>query len=54
MYGNAAGGVIALTSEGGGPEPFAELRVAGGSYDYQKTQFKTGGQTDRLDYLVSV
>jgi iron complex outermembrane receptor protein len=54
MYGNAAGGVIALTSEGAGPDPYAEVRVAGGAYDYQKVQFKTGGQTDRLDYLVSV
>jgi iron complex outermembrane recepter protein len=54
MYGNAAGGVIALTSEGAGPDPYAELRVAGGTYGYQKTQFKTGGRTDRLDYLVSV
>jgi iron complex outermembrane receptor protein len=54
MYGNAAGGVIALTSEGGGPDPYAEVRVAGGTYDYQKLQFKTGGATDRVDYLVSV
>ncbi len=28
--------------------------MAGGSYDYKKMQFKTGGRTDRLDYLVSV
>jgi iron complex outermembrane recepter protein len=54
MYGNAAGGVIALTSEGGGPDPYAEVRVAGGTYDYKKIQFKTGGSTDRVDYLVSV
>ena len=25
-----------------------------GGYGYQKTQFKTGGETDRLNYLVSV
>jgi iron complex outermembrane receptor protein len=53
MYGNASGGVISLTSEGGGPEPYAQVRVAGGKYGYQKTQFKTGGRTDRVDYLVS-
>jgi len=53
MYGNAAGGVIALTSEGSGADPYAEFRVAGGSYDYRKYQFKTGGKTDRLDYMFS-
>jgi iron complex outermembrane receptor protein len=54
LYGNASGGVISLTSEGGGAEPFAQLRVAGGRYGFQKTQFKTGGETERLNYLVSV
>jgi iron complex outermembrane receptor protein len=53
MYGNASGGVISLTSEGGSAEPYAQVRVAGGRYGYEKTQFKTGGRTDRLDYLVS-
>jgi iron complex outermembrane receptor protein len=46
--------VISLTSEGGGAEPYAQVRVAAGSYGFEKTQFKTGGQTDRVDYLVSV
>ncbi len=54
MYGNAAGGVISLTTEDSGADPYAEFRVAGGTYDYQKWQFKTGGKTDRLDYMVSV
>ena len=54
MYGNAAGGVISLTTESAGADPYAEFRVAGGTYDYQKWQFKTGGNTDRLDYMVSV
>jgi iron complex outermembrane receptor protein len=53
LYGNASGGVISLTSEGGGAEPYAQVRVAGGKYGYQKAQFKTGGRTDRLDYLIS-
>jgi iron complex outermembrane receptor protein len=28
--------------------------VTGGGYDFQKLQLKTGGQTDRVDYLVSL
>ncbi len=54
LYGNAAGGVISVISEGSGEEPFAQVRLAGGSYGYEKVQFKTGGQTDSLNYLVSV
>jgi iron complex outermembrane recepter protein len=54
LYGNAAGGVISVTSEGSGAEPFAEVRLAAGRYGYEKAQFKTGGQTERLNYLVSV
>ena len=40
LYGNASGGVISVVSESGTEQPFAELRVAGGNYDYQKYQFK--------------
>src|SRR5688572_14284118 len=54
LYGNASGGVISLTSEGGGAEPYAQLRVAAGRYGFQKSQLKFGGETDRLNYLVSV
>jgi iron complex outermembrane receptor protein len=54
MYGNASGGVISLISEGGGSEPYAQVRVAQGGYGYEKTQFKAGGETDRLNYLVSL
>ena len=54
LYGNASGGVISVISEGGTEEPFAEVRVAAGEYDFQKVQFKTGGQTDRVNYLVSL
>lgn len=54
LYGNASGGVISLVSQGGSPDPYAELRVTGGRYGYQKTQFKTGGETERLNYLVNV
>ena len=54
LYGNASGGVISLTSEGGGAEPYAQVRVAAGGYGFEKTQIKTGGETERLNYLVSL
>lgn len=54
MYGNASGGVIAITSEGAGPNPFAEARLSTGSYGFDKLQFKTGGQTEKLNYLLSL
>jgi iron complex outermembrane receptor protein len=54
LYGNASGGVISLTSEGGRGDPYAQIRVTGGRYGFKKTQFKTGGQIERLNYLVSL
>src|SRR5690606_14784449 len=42
-----------VVTEGGREEPFAEVRVTGGGYDFQKVQLKAGGQTDRVNYLVS-
>src|SRR6185503_10231686 len=54
LYGNASGGVISLISEGGRADPYAQLRVSSGRYGFQKTQFKAGGETDRLNYLVSL
>jgi iron complex outermembrane receptor protein len=54
IYGNASGGVISVTSEGGTKEPYAELRYEGGEFDFEKYQLKTGGQTDKFNYLVSV
>lgn len=54
LYGNASGGVISLTSEGGRDVPEAELRVAAGGYGFEKSQLKFGGETERLNYLVSV
>jgi len=54
LYGNASGGVISLTSEGGRDVPEADLRVAAGGYGFEKSQLKFGGETERLNYLVSV
>lgn len=54
LYGNASGGVISVISESGSEEPFAEMRLAGGSDDFQKVQLKAGGRGERLDYLISL
>jgi iron complex outermembrane recepter protein len=54
LYGNASGGVIHLTSQSGTPEPFIEARAAGGEFGFRKFQIKTGGQTERMDYFVSL
>ena len=54
LYGNASGGAIIVESERGPPEPFAEIRSSGGGYGLQKHQFKFGGQTGDLNYLVNV
>ena len=54
LYGNAAGGVIAITSELGSTEPYVEGRVAGGDYDYSQVQLKSAGEVGRSDYLFNV
>ena len=54
LYGNASGGVIAITSELGNSEPFIEGRIAAGDYDYQQIQLKAGGEIGSADYLFNV
>jgi len=54
LYGNASGGVISLTSEGGRDVPEADLRVSAGGYGFEKSQLKFSGETERLNYLVSI
>jgi iron complex outermembrane recepter protein len=54
LYGNASGGVISITSENGPETPFISTRLTVGEFDYQKLQVKAGGQTDRVNYLVSL
>jgi iron complex outermembrane receptor protein len=54
LYGNAAGGVIAITSELGNSPPFVEGRVAAGDFDYQQYQLKAGGEIGSADYLFNV
>ena len=54
LYGSAAGGVIALYSEDGPVTPFVQAAVTVGEDQQRKYQIKAGGQTDRLNYLVSL
>jgi len=54
LYGNAAGGVISITSEEGPETPFVSMRVTGGELGYQKLAVKAGGQTDQLNYFMSL
>ena len=54
LYGNASGGVISITSEDGPETPYIDARLAVGQYDFQKLQVKTGGQTERMNYFISV
>jgi iron complex outermembrane receptor protein len=54
LYGNASGGVIAVTSELGNSEPFIEGRVAAGDFDYQQYQLKAVGEIGSADYLFNV
>ncbi|MEQ9564219.1 MAG: TonB-dependent receptor plug domain-containing protein [Pseudomonadales bacterium] len=42
LYGNAAGGVISVTSEEGPETPFVSMRATGGEYGYQKLAVKRG------------
>jgi len=54
LYGNASGGVISITSEDGPETPFIDTRLTVGEFDFQKLQVKAGGQTERVNYLVSL
>jgi iron complex outermembrane receptor protein len=54
LYGNAAGGVINITSETGSAEPFVEARLSFGEYGFSKHQIKAAGGSDRLDYMFNV
>jgi len=53
LYGAASGGVINLFTEDGPETPFYEGRFTYGSYEFAKTQLKTGGQAGKLNYLIN-
>ncbi len=54
LYGNASGGAILVDSEKGTARPFVEIRPTLGDYDFEKLQFKAGGETGRLNYLLNL
>jgi len=54
LYGNASGGVIAVTSELGTTDPFVEGKVAGGEFGFQQYGVKAAGQLSSADYLLNV
>lgn len=54
LYGSSAGGVINLISESGPETPYIESAVSIGEDQQRKYQLKLGGQTERLNYMVSV
>jgi iron complex outermembrane receptor protein len=52
MYGNAAGGVVRLETEDPPEQPFIEVRLSGGSYEFQRYQLKSGGQTGAYRWIA--
>jgi iron complex outermembrane receptor protein len=54
LYGNASGGVIAVSSELGSTDPFVEGRIAGGEFGFRQYGLKAGGNIGVADYLVNV
>ncbi len=53
LYGSASGGVINIITEDGPEEAFAEGRISVGEFGFRKYQLKTGGQYEKLNYLLS-
>ncbi|MGB1880558.1 MAG: TonB-dependent receptor, partial [Gammaproteobacteria bacterium] len=48
LYGSSAGGVVNIFTQSGTEIPFVEAGVSLGSYDFERYQFKTGGQAGAL------
>ncbi len=53
LYGNAAGGVIAVYSELGSDDPYAEATATGGNYSYQRQQLKAAGSGQTVRYMIN-
>ena len=54
LYGNASGGAILIETEKGSARPFVEIRPTFGDHDFDKLQFKAGGEAGRLNYLLNL
>lgn len=53
LYGNAAGGVISITTEEGGPETVLEPSLAIGSFSTTRFATKASGMTNDVAYVAS-
>ena len=53
LYGNAAGGVISLTTEDGGPETAIDGSFASGSFGTRRVAVKISGATPSFNYIAS-
>ncbi|MCZ6642053.1 MAG: TonB-dependent receptor plug domain-containing protein, partial [Gammaproteobacteria bacterium] len=53
LYGASSGGVINLFTEDGPQTPFIESAITVGEFNHQKYQLKAGGQSGKLNYLIS-
>ena len=53
LYGNASGGVIQLFTEDGPDEPWAAIRLTGGSFGFGKAQGKGGGRAGDAHVYLS-
>ncbi len=53
LYGNAAGGVVAIFTEDGPPTPVAQGQVIGGSFGTSNTIAKLGGEAHGVNYVVA-
>ena len=54
LYGNASGGAILIETERGPKLPFIELLNTYGDFNLNKQQFKIGGDTENLNYLLNI
>ena len=54
LYGNASGGAILIETERGSETPFLEFRNTYGDFNLNKQQFKFGGKTENLNYLLNI
>jgi iron complex outermembrane recepter protein len=53
LYGNAAGGVVAIFTEDGPPTPVAQGQVVGGSFGTSNTIAKLGGDAHGVNYVMA-
>ncbi|OJH37437.1 TonB-dependent receptor family protein [Cystobacter ferrugineus] len=52
LYGNAAGGVVSLTTEDGPERPYVEARTVNGEYGLWKLNVKGGGTSGPVRWMV--